>query len=390
MAYKLYKGNTLIKKIFAPLNLGFTVSSNYYKVGSPTISNNVASGFSTSNYLTLNRPITIGNSDYEIIIKFKAGSQNPNSSYQAMYYQGNSILSFCLSNKNTGFQLHSNTGNGTEWNSALNGTTEIPVGKIGWAKFVRKNGVRSQYLSYDGINWTNEGSIADTNDIAGGNGCIGIDTYNFTQNNTGSIYLAESTFNINGAANIKKVYKGSQLVWQGDPYEPGTDVFYKTGPATFETILGEGVYDLIIAGGGGEGRNWNFGGVIFHNAGGSGAAWEGSFYNPKEQSCKIYAGAVEQDSYLELGGVRMITAGKGNKGADDRAGGIITVNSSLQIVEQRKKSNGNTGAKGATGTAPTASVCSINNWGQGSWGYADDNPNWIAGGAKFQYLRLDK
>ena len=193
-----------------------------------------------------------------------------------------------------------------------------------------------------------------------------------------------------GNKQIKKVYKGSQLIWQADPYEPGSDVFYKTGPATFETILGEGVYDLIIAGGGGEGRQWNFGGIIFHNAGGSGAAWEGSFYNPKEQSCKIYAGAVQQDSYLELGGVRMITAGRGLNEGEGRGGGTITVNSNLQIVTQRKSSNGNTGVRGAQGTRPTASVCSLNNWGQGSWCYSLDAPNWIAGGAKFKYLRLDK
>lgn len=196
----------------------------------------------------------------------------------------------------------------------------------------------------------------------------------------------------NETIQIKKVYKGSQLVWQGDPYDPGTVVFYKTGPATFETILGEGVYDLIIAGGGGNGYNWNVAGIIFHNAGGSGAAWEGSFYNPKEQSCKIYAGGKQEDSYFELGGVRMITAAKGGDhygGSTGQPGdgGIITVNSALQIVEERKKSNGLRGARGATGTANTKSVCSLNNWGQGSWG--SDIANTIAGGAKLQYIQLE-
>lgn len=385
MAYKLYKGNTLIKKIYAPLNLGFNVSSNYAKVGNPTISNNVASGFSASNYLTLSKPISIGNADYEIIFKFQTGNQT--STYQVIYYQNVYVLSFALHNLNSGFQLHSNTGNGTKWNTALNGTTEIPIGKICWAKFVRKNGVRSQFLSYDGVIWTNEGSIADTNDIAGGNGSIGNDIYSLSQINTGSIYLAESTFNINGAANIKKVFKGSQLVWQGDPYDPGTVVFYETGQATFETILGEGVYDLIIAGGGGIGRDWNFGGVIFHNAGGSGAAWEGRFYNPTDQQCTIYAGGKQEDSYFELGGVRMITAGRGLNEGEGRGGGTITVNSALDIVQQRLSSDGNTGARGATGTKNTASVCSINNWGQGAWN--DDTANIIAGGAKLQYIQLE-
>lgn len=199
----------------------------------------------------------------------------------------------------------------------------------------------------------------------------------------------------NGSNKIKKVYKGSQLVWQADPFEPNEVIFYKTGSATYETTLPEGVYDLIIAGGGGEGRSWNFGGIIFHNAGGSGAVWEGVFYNPKDQPCKFYAGKTQEDSYLDLGGVRLITAGKGGNYSGGSTGwpgdgGIITVNSALQIVEERKKSNGNTGARGTTGTAPTPSVCSINNWGQGSWTYAYDNPNWVAGGVKLVYLRMDK
>lgn len=196
-----------------------------------------------------------------------------------------------------------------------------------------------------------------------------------------------------GSESFKKIYKGSQLIWQADPFEPNTDVFYKTGPATYQTTLPQGVYDLIIAGGGGQGNNWNFGGIVYHNAGGSGAAWEGIFYNPKDQQCKFYAGDKEQDSYFDLGGVRLITAGKGGNYSGGSTGwpgdgGIITVNSTLQIVEERKKSNGKTGARGATGTANTASVCSLNNWGQGSWG--DDPVNKIAGGVRLQYLRMDK
>lgn len=195
-----------------------------------------------------------------------------------------------------------------------------------------------------------------------------------------------------GSAQVKKIYKGSQLLWQADPFEPNTDVFYKTGPATYQTTLPQGVYDLIIAGGGGQGNHWNFGGVIFHNAGGSSAVWEGSFYNPKVQACKFYAGDVEEDSYFELGGVRLITAGKGGNYSGGSTGypgdgGVISVNSALQIVEQRKSQNGTTGARGATGSANTASVCSLNNWGQGSWG--DDTVNKIAGGVRLKYLRMD-
>lgn len=201
-----------------------------------------------------------------------------------------------------------------------------------------------------------------------------------------------------GNQKIKKIYKGTALVWQADPYNPGTVIFNQTGPGTFETELEEGVYDLIIAGAGGNDVRWNYAGVYFHNHGGSGAAWEGQFYNPVKQHCKIYAGSrvdggAGQDSFLELGGVRMITAG-GGKGSSGTvsgyggAAGVISVNGALQIVSQRKSTNGNTGGRGVHNSNPTPAVCSLNNWGQG--GGEPDNGSNYSGGAKFQYIRLDR
>lgn len=96
--------------------------------------------------------------------------------------------------------------------------------------------------------------------------------------------------------------------------------------------------------------------------------------------------------FFDLGGIRMITAGKGGNYSGGSTGqpgdgGIISVNGALQIIQQRKAQNGNRGSRGSTGTSPTASVCSIYNWGQGSWGYASE-ANWVAGGTRLQYLRL--
>lgn len=197
-----------------------------------------------------------------------------------------------------------------------------------------------------------------------------------------------------GSESFKKIYKGSQLIWQADPYEPGSDVFYKTGPATYQTTLPQGVYDLIIAGGGGQADRWAYSGFWYYAKGGSGAVWEGTFYNPKDQPCKFYAGNTQEDSYFELNGVRLITAGKGEDGAGWVSGhggyaGVINVNSSaLQIVQQRKSQNGNKGAFGtSSGSSTTASVCSINSWGQGG---ANGLTGAIAGGVRLKYLRMDK
>ena len=50
-----------------------------------------------------------------------------------------------------------------------------------------------------------------------------------------------------GNQKIKKIYKGTALVWQADPYDPGTTVWQQTGPGTFATELEVGVDDFIIA-----------------------------------------------------------------------------------------------------------------------------------------------
>lgn len=176
-----------------------------------------------------------------------------------------------------------------------------------------------------------------------------------------------------------------------DPFQPNQVLLERTGPYTYSNILPRGIYDLIIAGGGGEGRSWNFGGVIFHNAGGSGAAWEGQFYNPVKQPVTFYSGNVMEDSFFDSNGGRMITAGRGGNYSGGSTGqpgdgGIISVNGALTVVQQRKAQNGNRGSRGSTGTSPTVSVCSIYNWGQGSWGYASE-ANWVAGGVRLQYLR---
>lgn len=400
MAYKLYYNNQQIKKVYAPGAFGGSlenVAHVAHVVGTLPIGDDGRSwyGFTSKNFLTLNQPLNIGKNDYEFY--FFVHLQASSKMYQIL------IDSFPRNRFSFGFEriddnnwrLHSNWADGTTWLNPLNGTSVLPVGKNYHVMCKRVNGVRYLYLREDvaGAGWNLEGSVADTGDMPSSVYRIGKTTANEVYEFNGFINKS-SRISTSGHFDIKKIYRGSQLVWQGDPYEPGSLLFYQTGAANFETDLEAGVYDLIIAGGGGQGYSWNYGGLIFHNGGGSGAAWEGSFYNPVKQHCRIYAGGKSQDSFLELGGVRMITAqaGQPHQGGSTGTGGpggIITVNSALQIVQQRKSSNGNQGARGEHNENPTPSVCSINNWGQGSWTHGD-NPGWIAGGARFEYLRLDR
>ncbi len=175
-----------------------------------------------------------------------------------------------------------------------------------------------------------------------------------------------------------------------EPFDPNQVLIERTGAFTYSALLPAGIYDLIIAGGGGNGLASNVMGVMFYNKGGSGAAWEGQFYNPVEQQITLYAGGLQQDSYMDLGGVRVITAGRGgdHKGGSTGHGGdggIISVGS-LQIIQQRLSANGNGGARGVTSYTPTPAVCSFNNWGQGG---SNGLEYAVAGGIRLQYIRLE-
>ncbi len=196
-----------------------------------------------------------------------------------------------------------------------------------------------------------------------------------------------------GSQEIKKVYKGSQLIWQADPYEPGSTLIKHIGAYTWEQSLPEGVYDLVIAGGGGNGGRYPYSGVWVFSNGGSGAAWEGRFYNPKQQTIKLYAAANQEAggaSYMELGGVRMITCNNGHDNnalfGQGGAGGTIEVSSSLQVRETRVSANGNKGADAFySNPQPTAAVCTVDNWGRGGC-YGQDP---IAGGFQLKYVTMD-
>lgn len=397
---KLYKGSTQIKKIYAPQPYSGTLRKLAHVSGTLTPSSDGHSytGFSSENFLLLNQDIFIGWADYEF--KFYVHLRDASTPYQVMidWYPRNRF-SFAFVKQADGWHLHSNWGNGTNWKGSLNGPTVFALNQNYHVMVKKINGVRSIWYRRDGeTNWHNEGSTNAADEyLPASNLRIGKTAPWIEPGSTEPAYCFAGYINIDESylmrqnCFIKKIYKGGQLIWQADPYDPGTTVWYQTGPGTFEAELEAGVYDLIIAGGGGYGYTWVFMNGRFYGRGGSGAAWEGAFYNPVKQHCKIYAGNKGEASYFDLGGVRMITAGQGGNGGgatgSGGAGGVISVNGALQILEQRKSTNGTNGAHGTSGYGVTPSVCSLNNWGQGA--ASSDSTN-IAGGAQFRYIRLDK
>ena len=183
-----------------------------------------------------------------------------------------------------------------------------------------------------------------------------------------------------GTVTIDSVYYGSTLVYTSNPYKPQTIIVNSSGAYTFNQILPKGVYDLILCAGGGNTAGWAYGGYPWGANGGSGACFEGEIYNPKKQNVTIYAGAAQQDSYIDFNSERMMTLGKGTNAAFNSAGvgGQYSKSNNLITGNIRKAQNGNNGAVGLGSGTGGNSVCSVNNWGQGKN---------IAGGIILTYLR---
>ena len=154
-----------------------------------------------------------------------------------------------------------------------------------------------------------------------------------------------------------------------DPFNPGQQLIRKDGDDgafDYVTELPEGIYDLILCSSAGSGAT-GFDGIWFFGSGGSGAAWEGKFKNPHKQQIKIHIGqGAGQEAYFELGGVRMITLTGGANGSffSGASGGVVTVNSALDVRETRisESSIGNTG-NGYTENPSTTAPCTIRPWG---------------------------
>ena len=169
-----------------------------------------------------------------------------------------------------------------------------------------------------------------------------------------------------------------------DPYDPSTVLIEATGAADWNELLPEGVYYLILAGGGGVWANngWN------GQGGGGGAVWEGEFYNPSSCQCALHAGPARTPagSTLTLGGQLLLTcAGGTNASGGDTTGkgGIVTIDPAFVIVQQDICEAGYSPGWN-DGTVKT--FCTINGWGTNG-GRGQSAP--LPGGFRLTYLRYE-
>lgn len=170
-----------------------------------------------------------------------------------------------------------------------------------------------------------------------------------------------------GSQPIDAIYKGSQLVYLHEYYEPQTTLVEISNGNTQTITLPDGVYQIYIAGGGGNVANWGAGGYLWSAGGGSGGAVEGMFYNPETASFTFTAGAANQNSTATRAGATIITCNKGGNGGQGGGGAGGTASftgiTNVSLVAR----NGNTGGNVQLGTdrAGGDSVSS-KKWGSGT------------------------
>lgn len=187
-----------------------TFKPNYTVVGSPTVNNGVASGFSQSNFLKLPEIVSFGSNSWEIGFKF---IYTPSSANQILLYSVSSSATGGTADGNVGsygitLQIINNTlslylSNTTSWNIAngLKGATTLIDGTTYYVKLSYNGIAYNLYLSETGIFNTPEITVNSSNTIPERHisiGCIGDVSVPFL----GSIDLKESYIKI-----------GSEIWW---------------------------------------------------------------------------------------------------------------------------------------------------------------------------------
>ena len=188
-----------------------------------------------------------------------------------------------------------------------------------------------------------------------------------------------------GNRKIKFVYFGSRLVYSYDSYDPGTKLVDLINGTSKTLELLPGVYQIKMAGGGGNSISWVYEGAIWALGGGGGASIEGNFYLENSVTLSCTAGAAKQASVVKLNGNNLFVCNQGTSpsiGGSNGKGGTAVISSGVENLSLVGKTGNN--AKGSNTKTGGASVSSK------LWGAGKDfvNSNELQyGGVEIVYLR---
>ena len=189
------------KLVFADSGLYLSGPNTYTVVGSPTIVDNVASGFSSGNYLRIQNPIDFpSQNSFEYVVKFKIGISDSGIN--------GGILSFpykCISTGTTGslgIYKWSNSltiyGGFLSDNSFVSERIPFTAGAIRYVRWKKENNVLYTHYSTDGQNWTQLTTDDGANNTSF-NTTSSIDLGSFAGWDGYEIYLNETYIKVNGS-----------------------------------------------------------------------------------------------------------------------------------------------------------------------------------------------
>lgn len=218
------------------INLEFTNvthKDNFDMVGTVTITNNIASGFSDTNYLTMQDYLLEATSSFEVGSSFVLDSEPTGgncSIIDKIQIDSTTSFRFEVNLENKIQARFSNVAGSFTYFLTLTGTTVLSLNTHYWAKVTYSS--TSGYellLSTDGTNWVTEATSTDTTLIGKTNNAKLVIGDNFTSGSSfpGSIYLTDTYINVNGS----KVWTCRELVNETVISAPDVASFLSGGTA---------------------------------------------------------------------------------------------------------------------------------------------------------------
>ena len=388
-------------------------TNDYTKVGSPTIVDNVVSGFSSSNYLQLPKTFngSVGNT-WEMVWKFKLNSDFASvKDHGILAYSSNVAYSSAVGvNGNTKVAyigLATNTS-GSHL-AKLSTTTTLEPETDYWLKTEFTGTDYNLYLSTNGTDYNLEASVASTTKWT-----------SYTLSNIGLRKDNVGTYPIKGSIDLTESYikVDGEYWWQGAKYvQEVLDYVFKrktprkyirkvidtatAGAYTFDVAQDTTARIILVGGGGGGGANNES--VGYGGGGGSGACVQCSIKlsagtytitNGAGGAGKgLNTGATGGDggnSTISLNGNVIVSAagGKGGKpnGGAGGAGGEYSFAEGVEIIETSLVSNGNNGDGGGRGNIGYGASSVYGGYGSG--GSTDVTPT-RSGTSGYIFVEID-
>lgn len=190
---------------YTPKNVNLTLDPlNVTIVGSPTINNGVASGFSSANHIRLPKAFNPGTNSWEVVVKFTMGSSSSNNQVIFESTNGGGARAISIYFGHSSKKLVYCISGDTATNNILSdvaGTNTITYSTTYWVKLSFNGSSYVSQISTNGTSWVND--ITKSSSVTIYSATTGLFGYFPPDANTycfsGSIDLPNSYIKINGS-----------------------------------------------------------------------------------------------------------------------------------------------------------------------------------------------